>query len=90
MFTGLRAWLLGVAAIVGVVALGAVALTLTGESAAQPPRVRVSVPGLETDLFAEESGNVSDVATYQGVDQLQAVFNADTGHPRLILLVDPI
>lgn len=90
MFTGLRAWLLGVAAIVGVIALGTVALTLTSESSAQPPRVRVSVPGLETDLFAEESGDVSEVSAYQGVEQLQAAFNADAGRPRLILLVDPI
>lgn len=90
VFTGIRPWIVGVAAFVGVIAVAGVALMATGEQSAQPPRVRVSVPGLETDLFAEESGEVSDVIVFEGTDQLQAAFNADAGHPRLILLVDLI
>jgi len=91
-----RAWLLGVAALVGVIAFAVfVFLSATGGNGrAQAPRVRVSVPGLEADLFADESGSgggvVSEIIVCDGVEQLQAAFNADVGHPRMILLVDPI
>lgn len=95
VFTGIRVWVLGVAALIGVVAVAAVVLVASGEPSAQSPRARVSVPGLEADLFADEgeldpAEPVSEVAAYEGIEQLQAAFTADAGHPRLILLVDPI
>ncbi len=96
VLTGVRAWLLGVAAIGTVITVAVFALSSApgGDDGAQPPRVRASVPGLDIDLFADPSGSgdgvVSDVIIYDGIDQLRAAFNADVGHPRLILLVDPI
>ena len=95
MSTSIRAWLLGVAALVGAIAVVGVVVAGGDNESAQPPRVRVSVPGLETDLFADESSPagseaMSDVAVYEGVEQLAAAFDGDAGHPRMILLVDPI
>ncbi len=83
------------------VAVGLVAVALLsggGGTGSNPPRLRVSVPGLdnEVDLFADQSepdgdeGSRSDLIEIDSVDQIQAAFDAGQGHPRLILLVDPI
>ncbi len=95
MVNGLRAWLVGATALVAVVALVGVALIATRNDSTSPPRVRVSVPGLETeaDLFGEASEpmtNSAEVIEIDGIEPLRAAFDADQGHPRMILLVDPI
>ena len=53
-----------------------------------------SSDGLDVDAAettVEDSSEAGgEVAIYEGVDQLREAFTADAGHPRLILLVDPI
>lgn len=77
MSTGIRPWLFGVVAFVGVIAIVGMVVADGGSESVEPPRVRVSVPGLEADLFADESDPngseaMSDVAVYEGVEQLEA------------------
>lgn len=78
----------------GVVALFAALLgtvMLTQGSSEPPPTLAVS--GIETgapDSSTDNQAEDIEVATYEGIEQLRAAFNADEGHPRLILLVDPI
>lgn len=98
MTSGPRRWLVGAAAVVGIAAVVAVTVS-GGETNSGLPRVRISIPGAdnEVDLFAQETGDVTgddadlaDVIPYDDIEQLRSTFNADLGHPRLILLVDPI
>lgn len=89
------------AAAVAVVVVGiGWALIVSGrdESGSGLPRVRVPVPGVDNDvdLFAnesepnEEGERRTDVIEVDSIDQIQAAFDADVGHPRLVLLIDPI
>lgn len=94
MVSGLRAWLAVSAALIAVVAVTGAALVTASDESTSPPRVRVSVPGMEnqTDLFAQESEPMTDtglVTEIDGIEPLRVAFDADRGHPRMILLVDP-
>ena len=86
----------GVALVLAI--LGVVAVAAGNNSGSGLPRVRMSIPGLdnEADFFAEDSaadrdhGARSEVIEVESIDQIRMAFDADQGHPRLILLVDPI
>ncbi len=94
MVSGVRAWLAGAAA-VGVIAVIGVAIMVdANEPSPALPRVRVSAPGLdnETDVPPEESATMaapSAVTEIGSIEEIRAAFDADEGHPRMILLVDP-
>jgi len=79
----------GVAALLAAALLGTIVFT----QGSSEPLHTLAVPGLEIDVpDSSTDGQAEDieVATYEGIEQLRAAFNADEGHPRLILLVDPI
>ena len=85
--------------VAGVLVIVVVMMVSDGDdTGATLPRLRASIPGLDKDidLFAVESepesrdGARSDVIEIESIDQIQVAFDAGQGHPRLILLVDPI
>ena len=83
--------IVGFATVVGALVVAALVL---GQGDSPEVRSVVSADGLDVDAAettVEDSGEAGgEVAIYEGVDQLREAFIADEGHPRLILLVDPI
>lgn len=93
-----RTWI----ATAGALVLAILGLTVWSgdhDEAADLRPVRLSVPGVdeEIDMLGEEADPAGDgdaagqvVTELTTIDQLEAAFDEDRGHPRLILLVDPI